>query len=145
MALRDQPYIPLYVQDFSTDEKLVECSASATGVFIRLMCIMHKSDDYGIFLLKQNDKRTDNQITNFAIKLNKHMPYPINEIERGLIELIDNGVLILTGDMLMQKRMIRDAALSSVRSKSGKAGAEAKRKAREFADAKIQANILANM
>ena len=43
MALRDQPYLPLYVQDFLTDEKLAECSAMATGVYIRLMCIMHKS------------------------------------------------------------------------------------------------------
>ena len=24
MALRDQPYIPLYIQDFLTDEKLIE-------------------------------------------------------------------------------------------------------------------------
>ena len=43
MALRDQPYIPLYVQDFMTDEKLSECSAESTGVYIRVMCIMHKS------------------------------------------------------------------------------------------------------
>lgn len=105
---------------------------------------MHKLDDYGIFLLKQNDKQVGDQITNFATKLNKHMPYPIEEIERGLVELIDNGVLIMSGDMLMQKRMIRDAALSTARSKSGKAGAAAKKKALEFANAKIQANIQAN-
>ena len=58
MALRDQPYLPLYVQDFLTDEKLIECSASATGVYIRVMCIMHKSDPYGMILLKQKDKQT---------------------------------------------------------------------------------------
>ena len=43
MALREQPYLPLYVQDFLTDEKLNECSAESTGVYIRLMCIMDKA------------------------------------------------------------------------------------------------------
>ena len=47
MALRDQPYIPLYVQDFMTDEKLNECSAATTEVYIRLMCVMHKSEKIG--------------------------------------------------------------------------------------------------
>ena len=71
MALRDQPYLPLYVQDFLTDEKLIECSASATGVYIRVMCIMHKSDPYGMILLKQKDKQTSSTIQNFALKLIK--------------------------------------------------------------------------
>ncbi len=52
MALRNQPYFPLYVQDFLTDEKLAECSAESTGVYIRLMCILHKSEEYGCILLK---------------------------------------------------------------------------------------------
>jgi len=47
MALRDQPYLPLYVQDFLTDEKLMECSAETTGVYIRLLCILHKQKEYG--------------------------------------------------------------------------------------------------
>ena len=41
MALRDQPYLPLYVLDFLVDEKLAYCSAESTGVYIRLMCILH--------------------------------------------------------------------------------------------------------
>lgn len=40
MALRDQPYLPLYVLDFLVDEKLAYCSAESTGVYIRLMCIL---------------------------------------------------------------------------------------------------------
>ena len=39
MALRDQPYLPLYVLDFLVDEKLAYCSAESTGVYIRLMCM----------------------------------------------------------------------------------------------------------
>ena len=41
MARKDLPYLPLYVQDFLTDEKLMECTASATGVYIRIMCVLH--------------------------------------------------------------------------------------------------------
>ena len=76
MALRDQPYIPLYVQDFMTDEKLSECSAESTGVYIRAMCIMHKSQEYGTVLLKQKDKQTHNK--NFAVKC-RLMPYSVDD------------------------------------------------------------------
>lgn len=74
MALRDQPYLPLYIQDFLTDEKLMECSASTTGVYIRLMCVMHKSEKYGTILLRQKFKQTDQQISNFATQIAKHFP-----------------------------------------------------------------------
>ena len=122
MALRDQPYLPLYVKDFLTDEKLMECSASATGIYIRLLCIMHKSDEYGVILLKQKDKQTDNQIKNFALKLAKYFPYSTEEIITGLSELITEGVLQNLGDKLSQKRMIKDNAISLLRSDAGKKG-----------------------
>ena len=58
MALRDQPYLPLYVDKFAGDEKLRDCSAAATGVHIRLMCLLHKakSKEYGTLELKDNLK-----------------------------------------------------------------------------------------
>jgi len=53
MALRDQPYLPLYVQDIMTDEKLNECSAASHGIYIKgIMCLMHKSETYGKIMLK---------------------------------------------------------------------------------------------
>lgn len=140
MALRDQPYLPLYVQDFLTDEKLMECSASATGIYIRLMCIMHKSDEYGVILLKQKDKQTDNQIKNFALKLAKYLPYSTEEIYAGLSELLNEGVLQNGGDKLSQKRMIKDNDISIKRAKSGKKGGIKT----QFAKAKEEANTQAN-
>lgn len=122
MALRNQPYLPLYVQDFLTDEKLNECSAESTGVYIRLMCILHKSEEYGAILLKQKDKQTDKQILNFAKKLAKQMPYDELTICRALQELFDEGVISLEGDKLFQKRMVKDGYLSDIRSKAGKKG-----------------------
>ena len=124
MALRDQPYIPLYIQDFLTDEKLIECSAESTGVYIRLMCIMHKSDEYGTILLRQKDKQNSNNCLNFANKLAKHFPYSISVIENSLTELVNEGVLTIEGDKLIQKRMVNDNRISMLRSKSGKKGAE---------------------
>jgi len=140
MALRDQPYLPLYVQDFLTDEKLMECSASATGIYIRLMCIMHKSDEYGTVLLKQKDKQTDNQIKNFALKLARYLPYSTDEIISGITELLNEGVLQNDNDKLTQKRMVKDNEISLIRSKAGKKGGDRN----PFAKAKIEAKPQAN-
>ena len=144
MALRDQPYLPLYVQDFLTDEKLNECSAESTGVYIRLMCVMHKSEEYGKILLKQKDKQTSKQISNFAMKLARQMPYEAEVIERSLSELVEEEVIAIEGDILFQKRMVKDDKVSSARALAGKKGQESKGKksdtANTFAEAKPPAN-----
>lgn len=148
MSLRNQPYLPLYVQDFMTDEKLAECSAESTGVYIRLMCLMHKSEEYGKILLKQKDKQKDNQIENFALKLAKHFPYDIETIKRSLEELISENVIKIDGGYLIQKRMVSDNDLSEKRAKAGKKGGlktkqtinPKKEFASDFAQAKLQAN-----
>ena len=145
MALRNQPYLPLYINDFLTDEKLIECSASATGIYIRLMCLMHKSEEYGKILLKQKDKQNVKHLLNVASKLARQMPYSEKVILEGLTELIDEGVLHIEGDVLFQKRMVHDNSVSIQRSISGKKGGEfaqakIKANAKKFALAKIKAN-----
>lgn len=140
MSLRNQPYFPLYVQDFLTDEKLIECSAEATGVYIRLLCVLHKSEEYGKILLKQKDKQTPEQVKNFAIKLLKQMPYQIETITKSLQELINEGVIVLEDDILYQKRMVRDNEISIKRAESGKKGGDKTWFANKFAKAKVIAN-----
>lgn len=145
MALRDQPYLPLYIQDFLTDEKLNECTAHATGVYIRLMCLMHKSEQYGTILLKQKDKQNNNQIKNFALKIAKSMPYSPDDIYSALAELLDEKVIQIEGDLLLQKRMVRDNEISIKRSETGsKGGKKTQEKYHkslsEFAKAKNKAN-----
>ena len=120
MALRDQPYLPLYVQDFLTDEKLRECSAESVGVYIMTICVLHKSTEYGTILLMQKDKQNKELIRCFATKLSRHLPFDTQTIERSLQELIDNSVLILDGDKLLQLRMVQDNNLSLKRAESGK-------------------------
>ena len=122
MALRNSPYLPLYVQDFLTDEKLVDCSASANGVYIRLMCILHKSEPYGKILLKQKYKQSESMCLNFASMLLRQMPYSMSEIHDGLEELLDNKIIEIEGDYLLQKRMVKDGELSEKRAVAGQKG-----------------------
>lgn len=141
MARKDLPYLPLYVQDFLTDEKLMECSASATGVYIRIMCVLHKCVPYGKILLKQKDKQKEKQIENFALKFAKHFPYDLPTILHGLEELLNEECLQIEGDFLVQKRMFDDGSLSTTRSKSGSEGGKTTQKNRKiFALAKNEAN-----
>lgn len=134
MALRDQPYLPLYVQDFLTDEKLTYCSAAATGVYIRLMCVMHKSEPYGTIRLKNTDlskiqankqanfKQTDEQIKIFALQVARFLPYDLLEVSSCLCELLNEGVLQIDGDLLVQKRMLKDGETSNKRALAGSCG-----------------------
>ena len=142
MALRDQPYLPLYVLDFLVDEKLAYCSAESTGVYIRLMCILHKMPEYGIVTLKEREKKSDDTIRNFADQLSYLMPYQVDVIERSLRELISEGVLSLDGDRLYQKRMVKDGEISAKRSDAGKRGADSTNS--RFAAANSSANSPAN-
>ena len=139
MALRDQPYLPLYIQDFLTDEKLAQCSAKATGVFIRLMCLMHKTEQYGTILLKQKNKQGPDQIKNFGNLIIKHMPYDFHTVTESLVELIEEGVLTVEGDILIQKRMVKDNAISEKRAIAGRKGGVTTT-TKNFAKAKSKAN-----
>ena len=120
MALRNQPYIPLYIQDYLTDEKLSLCSWSTQGIYIKILCILHKQKEYGKLLFKQNDKQNLSTITNFAQILIRLLPCQLNEMEFALGELIDNDVLQIDGCNLQQKRMIKDGLISDARSEAAK-------------------------
>lgn len=146
MALRDQPYIPLYIQDIMTDEKLNECCAATHGIYIKgIMCLMHKSEEYGKILLKQKFKQEESMSMNFALQVAKHLPYSVPEIEAAISELVSEGVCFFDGEYLCQKRMIKDNEISLLRSISGKKGGiKTQEIASTFAKAKNEANDQAN-
>ena len=139
MSLQNSPYLPLYVKDFMSDEKLAECSASANGVYIRLMCILHKSEPYGKILLKQKYKQNESMCLNFASMLVRHMPYTVEDIYEGLTELLDNEVVYIEGDYLYQSRMVKDGEISAKRAVAGKKGGE-----KTFCLSKTESKIEAN-
>jgi uncharacterized protein YdaU (DUF1376 family) len=141
MALRDQPYFPLYVDDYLTDEKLNMCAPASQGIYIKILCIMHKSENYGCILLKQKDKQDENVCLNFARKLARLLPFTIDEINDAIIDLLDEKVLYLDDGMLCQKRMIKDNSISVSRSKAGsKGGTSTQQKNKNFDKAKTEAN-----
>jgi hypothetical protein len=149
MALTNQPYIPLYVRDWLTSNKLKMCSLSAQGLMINLMCIMHKEDQYGTLLLKQNFKHHSDICLNFASYLARLLPFSQEEIAPALYELINEKVIYMDDDSIYCNRMIEDARLSTARASSGSKGGKSttkknkdksKRFATDFAQAKIQAN-----
>lgn len=126
MALRDQPYFPLFVDDFLADEKLAECSPAAHGIYVRLLCLMHKSEQYGVIFadkneqiliesMQKNDEFYSKFLKFFAKKLARKMPFSAAEINRGLAELVSKGVVQVTGCNISQKRMLRDAEISKKR------------------------------
>ena len=135
MALRDLPYFPLYSKDFKSDEKLRRCSASAVGVYIFLMCELHRTKEYGKLRLskrfvytKHDTKATQTPIqknegvdflySQFAEILAVQMPFDTETIETALLELDYYGVIRLEGDTLIQPRMVRDGKLSETRRKA---------------------------
>lgn len=142
MSRRDQPYIPLYAQDFLTDEKLRECSASSVGVYIMLMCVMHKQEEYGTIQLREKDRQSADIIRDFARKLAKHLPFDVEVIGNALRELLDEDVIQQDGDRILQKRMVRDADVSEKRSVAGRKGSTTTNN--KFAAAKEAANPTAN-
>ena len=139
MSLQNSPYLPLYVKDFMSDEKLAECSASTNGVYIRLMCILHRSESYGKILLKEKYKTHSNVCMNFALMLARQMPYAVKEICDGLSELLVNKVIYIEGDYLYQSRMVKDGEISEKRAVAGKKGGE-KSSCLSKTESKIKAN-----
>lgn len=126
MSLRNQPYLPLYVLDFTSDEKLRRCSAESYGVYIFLMCLLHRQPEYGVITLKERQKKSDDNVVNFACDLLYQMPFEYDVIERSLRQLIAEEVLSLEGDSLFQRRMVRDGELSKKRAEAGKKGGNQK-------------------
>lgn len=148
MALTNQPYLPLYVMDWLTNNKLKMCSPQAHGIMINIMAIMHKEKTYGKLLLMQKFKQSKDfalakseflpqqnseQILNFAKQLAKLTSFDSDEINAPLVELIEEGVLILENDFLVCPRMVKDANLSEIRASAGKKGAD-----KNFATAKAK-------
>jgi len=143
MALTDQPYLPLYVDDWMNNNKLKICSPGAHGLMISIMCLMHKSENYGIILLKQKFKQSIKQEENFASQIAKLTSFDLLDTTKYFAELIDEKVLRIDGETLVCDRMVKDANTSKKRSFSGKTGGtKTQNKHKNFALANVEANAV---
>lgn len=144
MALTNQPYYPMYVDDWMNNSKLKMCSLQAHGLMISIMCILHKEPTYGKLLLKQRFKQSDNQIENFASQIARLSSFDSTEIKNPLTELIQEKVLKFEEDFLICSRMVKDAEISVKRANAGKNGG-ASNKYKNFAYTNNKANQEANI
>ena len=139
MALTNQPYLPLYVDDWMNNNKLKMCSPAAHGIMISIMCVMHKEVEYGKILLKQKFKQSNEQIKNFALQVAKLSAFEMSEVEAPLLELLHEKVLEIQGEYLVCPRMVRDCEISLKRANAGRNGGNSN-KDKNFAYTKPEAN-----
>ena len=118
---RAQPYLPLYVQDVLTDPHLCACSASACGVYLYLLCVFHKQEEYGVYRLWDEPSNED-VFPLFAAQLSRQMPLSAGEIEPALRELVRRNVLLLEQNSLICPDMVRQNAVSVQRAAAGQKG-----------------------
>lgn len=137
MALTNQPYIPLYVQDWLSNNKLKFCSIGSHGLMINIMCVLHKENEYGTILLKQNYQQNASKVKNFASMFAKLLPFDLAEIEPCLNELLDENILTIEDNKLICDRMVNDAELSEIRAIAGRKRGKG---SKDLAGAKLPAN-----
>lgn len=148
MALTDQPYLPLYVDDWMNNNKLKMCSLEARGLMIQIMCVLHKEETYGKILLKQKFKQNESTPLNFASQLARLCMANLLEIQKPFYELLEEEVLEIEEEWLICPRMVKDAYISQTRANAGKAGGKASqlktKKDESFAEAKGEAKAKQN-
>ena len=147
MPLTNQPYLPLYIKDWLTNNKLKLCTPATHGLLINIMCLMHKEDNYGTILLKQKFKQSNKQIINFASMFARMLAFDLVEIKPALEELIEEKILIIDNDLMICARMVKDAEISEMRANAGSKGGNITQKNKvkgvnNFAKAKSKANTV---
>ncbi|HYI76138.1 MAG TPA: GIY-YIG nuclease family protein, partial [Chryseolinea sp.] len=76
----------------------------------------------GLICLKQKYKQTNSKFENFALMLERQMPFGKAQIMEHLQELCNEDVIQVTEDTIYQKRMVKDGELSIIRTEIGKKG-----------------------
>lgn len=110
-----RPSFQFYPSDWLTHLGLRMCSVGARGLWIDMMCIMHKGSPYGH--LKVKDKVIAEG------DLARMVGGEVGEVMGWVMELETNSVLARTPDGIMYStRMVEDERLRSIRAAGGKLG-----------------------
>jgi hypothetical protein len=112
------PWVKLFTEQILADLELSSCSLQARGLWLTLFCLMHRSDRKGYL-----DDRTGMPLK--SEQLARMARCSVEEVDRGIQELITSGVFSVSADgHIYSRRMVREAQLSEIRSKAGRKGAE---------------------
>lgn len=116
-----KPWLKFFPADWIGDERLRLCSLAARGLWVDLMCLMHKSDPYGHLLV--------NGLAPSTKQLSRMLGASATEIHARLKELRDAGVFSLTDfSVIYSRRMVRDAQRQARMQEQGKLGGNPKLK-----------------
>lgn len=114
MADRD-PWIKFYPKDYLSDLELATCSAAAQGVYMRLLCLMHNSNEYGFAIVSGAVP------TPYALAKAVQMRYPT--CTNAVAELLQKCVLKKDHrGVLYSQRMLSDKVKLDVMRERGKLG-----------------------
>ncbi|MFG0247414.1 MAG: hypothetical protein ACF8OB_00900 [Phycisphaeraceae bacterium JB051] len=110
------PWWKCYSDDVLSDERLGVCSWNTKGLWMYMLCLMHKSDPRGMLPWHGPDRTAD--------RLAQTLGGSPNEIRQMLNELINEGVASMSDDgrYIYSRRMVRDTKTSEARSKAARTG-----------------------
>lgn len=104
-----------YPQDWRADEKLRNCSLGARGLWLEMLCLMHRSERYGTLLIN-GDPPTLEQLA-MQVGATPH------EVAEMLQDLEKAGVFSRTGgNAIYSRRMKRDEKKSKNAQRNGSKG-----------------------
>lgn len=114
---KDLPYLQFYVADWLVDERLRMCSAAARGLWIDMLCLMHRAPRRGYLELKARTPLAPE-------KLARLCGLSLAETSALLTELDDVGVPSVEErtSVLYSRRMVRDERKRHACSEAGKRG-----------------------
>lgn len=102
------PFLKFYTTDWRSDPRLRMCSASARGVWIEMICLMHEAKPYG-HLLVSGQPPNEAQLASLT-------GIPSSELSDGIAELENMGVFSRTKEGVIYSRK-----LTTMKAKSAKA------------------------
>jgi hypothetical protein len=110
-----QPWFKFYPADWRSDEELRNCGPAARGLWIEMLCLMHKATPYG-HLLINGEVLTDMQLAVQTGVPSDQLPTLIGELEKA-------GVFSRTGKgVIYSRKMVRDEKKAKTAKNNGKNG-----------------------
>jgi len=109
------PWFPFYADDWLSHDKLRSCSSAARGLWIDMLCLMHKNDRRG-YLQLSGKSVTPEQLA----RMTGRSP---DETSQQLAELIAADVAsVAEHGIIFSRRMVKDERIRQVRSAAGAKG-----------------------
>jgi hypothetical protein len=119
--MSQRPWMKFYPNDWQADPQLGSCSASARGIWMEMLCLMHRAQPYGYLLV--NGSSPTEQALSLICRVGQR------ELKAAISELRAAGVFDETSDgTILSRRMVRDAQKEASNRENGRKGGNPKLK-----------------